>query len=95
MGRALEEYAGAKNRQALATLLCPVQRAADPSKLAREPLDSRAIFHPQARPPDQAFRFLKEIPLFEQTGLVVRIPDWSKAGRPPRPQVQVRIGERT
>ena len=93
LGRALEEYAGAKNRAALAALLSPVQRAAEQSKLARQLLDSRAIFHPQVWRPDQAFAFLQNIPLFEQSGLVVRIPDWWKAGRPPRPQVSVRIGE--
>jgi hypothetical protein len=93
LGRALEEYAGAKNRTALAALLSPVQRAAEQSKVARQLLDSRAIFHPQIWRPDQAFAFLKEIPLLEQSGLVVRIPDWWKAGRPPRPQVSVRIGE--
>jgi non-specific serine/threonine protein kinase len=93
LGRALEEYAGAKNRAALAALLSPVQRAAEQSKLARELLDSRAIFHPQVWRPEQAFEFLQNIPFFEQSGLVVRIPDWWKAGRPPRPQVTVRIGE--
>ena len=93
LGRALEEYAGAKNVAALAALLSPVQRAAGSSKVARQLLDSRAIFHPQVWRSDQAFAFLKEIPLFEQCGLVVRIPDWWKAGRPPRPQVSVRIGE--
>ena len=93
LGRALEEYAGAKNRAALAALLSPVQRAAEQSQVARQLLDSRAIFHPQVWRPDQAFAFLKEIPRFEQSGLVVRIPDWWKAGRPPRPQVSVRIGE--
>jgi non-specific serine/threonine protein kinase len=93
LGRALEEYAGAKNRAALGELLTPVQRAAEQSKLARELLDSRAIFHPQVWRPEQAFSFLQNIPLFEQCGLVVRIPDWWKAGRPPRPQVTVRIGE--
>jgi superfamily II DNA or RNA helicase len=93
LGRALEEYAGAKNRTALAALLSPVQRAAERSPLARELLDSRAVFHPQVWRPQQAFAFLQSIPLFEQSGLVVRIPDWWKAGRPPRPQVTVRIGE--
>ena len=93
LGRALEEYAGANNRAALSNLLAPVQRAAEQSKLVRQLLDSRTIFHPQVWRPDQAFSFLKEIPLFEQSGLVVRIPDWWKAGRPPRPQVSVRIGE--
>ncbi len=93
LGRALEEYAGAKNRAALAGLLSPVQRAAEESQLARQLLDSRAVFHPQVWRPDQAYSFLKEIPLFEKSGLIVRIPDWWKAGRPPRPQVSVRIGE--
>ena len=79
LGRALEEYAGAKNRPALAALLSPGQRAAEQSKLARELLDSRAIFHPQVWRPDQAFAFLQNIPLFEQSGLVVRISDWWKA----------------
>ena len=93
LGRALEEYAGVKNRAALAALLSPVQRAAEKSKLARELLESRAIFHPQVWRPEQAFSFLENIPFFEQSGLLVRIPDWWKAGRPPRPQVTVRIGE--
>ena len=93
LGRALEEYAGAKNRAVLAGLLSPVQRAAEQSKLARELLDTRAIFHPQVWGPGQAFAFLQNIPSFEQSGLVVRIPDWWKSGRPPRPQVTVRIGE--
>jgi non-specific serine/threonine protein kinase len=95
LGRALEEYAGAKNRAGLAALLSPVQRAAEQSKLARELLDTRAIFHPQVWRPEQAFSFLQNIPFFEQSGLVVRIPDWWKSGRPPRPQVTVRIGEAT
>jgi len=93
LGRALEEYAGAKNRAVLTALLSPVQRAAETSPVARQLLDARAIFHPQVWRPDQAFAFLKEIPLLEQSGLVVRIPDWWKAGRPPRPQVSVRLGE--
>jgi non-specific serine/threonine protein kinase len=93
LGRALEEYAGAGNRNALGALLLPVQRAAERSRLARELLDTRAIFHPQVWEPAQAFAFLKNIPLFEASGVVVRIPDWWKAGRPPRPQVNVRIGE--
>ena len=93
LGRALEEYAGAKDRAALSALLSPVQRAGAQSRLARELLDSRAVFQPQVWRADQALAFLKEIPLLEQSGVVVRIPDWWKAGRPPRPQVSVRIGE--
>jgi hypothetical protein len=93
LGRALEEYAGTRNRVVLASLLAPVQRAAEKSSLARTLLDTRAIFHPQAWPPGQAHAFLQQIPLLEESGVMVRIPDWWKAGRPPRPQVQVRIGD--
>jgi non-specific serine/threonine protein kinase len=46
LGRALEEYAGARNRPALAALLAPVQRAAEQSKLARQLLDSRDFSSP-------------------------------------------------
>ena len=93
LGRALEEYAGASNRAALSALLSPVQKAGEQSKLAHALLDTRAIFHPQLWTPAEAFAFLKDIPLFEQSGVIVRIPDWWKAGRPPRPQVRVRLGE--
>ena len=31
--------------------------------------------------------------MLEQSGVVARIPDWWKAGHPPRPRVNVRIGE--
>ncbi len=94
LGKALEEYAGAQNRAALAALLSPVQRAAEQCPLARELLDSRAIFHPQAWPPARAYAFLKSIPQLEASGVIVRIPDWWGGSRPPRPQVRVRIGER-
>jgi non-specific serine/threonine protein kinase len=93
MARALQEYAGAKNTSALANLLSPVQRAAEKSALARELVESRRLFQPLAWTPREAHRFLRDIPLFEQSGLLVRVPDWWKTGRPSRPQVNVRIGE--
>jgi non-specific serine/threonine protein kinase len=37
---------------------------------------------------------LKEVPVFESAGLVVRVPDWWHAKRPPRPEVSVTIGGR-
>lgn len=93
MARALQEYAGTKNKSALANLLSPVQRAAEKSVLARELIESRRLFQPLAWTPRDAHQFLRDIPLFEESGLLVRLPDWWKAGRPSRPQVNVRIGE--
>lgn len=92
LGRALQDYAGARNRAALLALLAPVQRAAEKSALARELVDSQRVFQPQVWTPREAHRFLRDIPLLEDSGLLVRIPDWWKAGRPSRPTVSVTVG---
>jgi len=94
LARALQEYAGSKNKAALTSLLAPVQRAAEKSDLARGLVESRRIFQPMAWTPQEAHRFLRDIPLYEESGLLVRVPDWWKGGRPARPQVNVRIGEK-
>lgn len=92
LGRALQEYAGARNRGALLALLAPVQRAAEKSAFTRDLVDSQRVFQPQAWTPREAHRFLRDIPRFEEAGLLVRIPDWWRAGRPSRPTVSVAVG---
>ena len=57
-------------------------------------VDSAEIYHPLAWTPREAYRFLQDIPVFEESGLVVRVPDWWKANRPPRPVVNVKIDAR-
>lgn len=94
LGKALEEYAGAKNRNALLALLTPVQRAAEKSAMVRELVDSGEVFHPMAWTPREAHRFLQDIPVFESSGILVRVPDWWKGGRPSRPEVRVTIGDK-
>ncbi len=90
--QALKQYAGERDQAKLAELLSPVRSAADGSAVVKELLASKALFQPQAWPIAQAYRFLRDVPAMEQSGLVVRVPDWWKARKPPRPQVQVRIG---
>jgi non-specific serine/threonine protein kinase len=53
-------------------------------------VDSRDIYHPLAWTSDDAYRFLQEIPLYEQSGVLVRVPDWWS--RRSRPMVAVKIG---
>ena len=48
LAEALKTYAGAKDQPKLESLLEPVRRAAEHSGLARELLDSKALFAPQA-----------------------------------------------
>ena len=93
LAQALKQYASERDQAKLAELLAPVRAAADGSAVVKELLNSRALFQPQAWPISQAYRFLRDVPAMEQSGLVVRVPDWWKARKPPRPQVQVRIGD--
>ena len=95
LAQALKEYAGTKDQAKLTSLLEPVRQAAEESPLVRELLDTKALFRPQAWTVPQAYRFLTEAPKMEQSGLVVRLPDWWHARQPPRPQVQVRVGHRS
>jgi superfamily II DNA or RNA helicase len=94
LGRALQEYAGTQNKQVLINLLAPIQRAAEKSALIRELVDSSRIFKALPWSPAEAYRFLQDVPVFEEAGVLVRLPDWWKSGRPPRPQVTVRVGEK-
>ena len=92
LGRALEDYAGAKNRQKLLALLSPLSRAAERSKFVRELVNSGDIYHPMSWTPKEAHRFLCEVALYEQAGLVVRMPDWWNKKSRPRPKVSVSVG---
>jgi non-specific serine/threonine protein kinase len=94
LGKALQEHAGAKNRAALLSLLLPIQRATERSPLIKEMVDSGEIYHPLAWGPREAYRFLQDIPIFEESGLVVRVPDWWKPRHPPRPVVSVKLDAR-
>ncbi len=91
LSQALKEYAGEKNRQGLIHLLSPVERAAEKSEFVRELVESAAIYHPLAWTPREAYRFLKEVSLLEDSGVLVRLPDWWK--KRPKPRVSVTIGE--
>src|SRR5207245_502156 len=48
--------------------------------------------HPLRWSPQEALRFLSDIPQLEQAGVVVRMPAAWRAGRPPRPQVIATVG---
>jgi hypothetical protein len=94
LGRALQEYAGANDRAALVSLLSPIERAAGRSELVRRLVESGDVYHPLAWTAREAYQFLQDIPVLEESGLLVRVPDWWRANRPPRPVVSVKIGDR-
>ncbi len=92
LAEALNEYAGECNKAALLRLLAPVHAAAERSPLTRELVDTGTLFKPLAWMPSQAYRFLKEAQAIDAGGVVVRLPDMWRGGRPPRAQVSVRVG---
>ena len=61
LGKALQEYAGAKNRERLLSLLMPVQRAAEQCAWLKRMVDAGEIFHPLRWTPPQALQFLKDV----------------------------------
>ena len=88
--KALEQYAGAKNRVALVKLLSPVQQAADACDWVKDLVDSGDIYRPMAWTAARAYRLLRSAAELEESGLSVRLPNWWR--RRPRPQVSVTIG---
>jgi len=94
LARALEESSARGDRRALLHLLVPLQRAAEQVPWLAEMVDSGAVYEAMAWTPTEAHRFLQAIPVFEAAGVVVRVPDWWRARRPPRPEVAVRVGEK-
>ena len=62
--------------------------------LIEQLLESRTLFTPQAWGIRQAFEFLSSVPVIEEAGVIVRVPNWWNASKPPRPQVQVKVGSK-
>src|SRR5882672_263273 len=94
LGKALQEYAGAKNRERLLSLLMPMQRAAEHCPWLKLMVDAGEVFHPLRWTPQQALRFLKDAPALESAGVVVRMPANWRMNRPARPQVKATVGSK-
>ena len=92
LGKALQEYAGERNKDALIKLLSPVQHASEKIAFVKDLVASGELFHPLAWTPREAYRLLKSVPLLEESGLLVRIPDWWRQRI--RPRVSVTIGDK-
>ena len=92
LGKALQEYAGARNRERLLSLLMPVQRAAEHCAWLKAMVDAGEIFHPLRWTPQQALQFLKDVPALESAGVVMRMPASWHMNRPARPQVKATVG---
>jgi non-specific serine/threonine protein kinase len=88
---ALEEYGD--DQEKLMDLLTTVYRASEKSALIHDMIESGEIFHPLSWTPKESFTFLKEIPLYEDAGILCRIPNWWKA-KGASSSISINMGER-
>ncbi len=92
LGKALQEYAGARNRERLLALLMPVQRASGHCPWLKAMVDGGEVFHPLRWGPQQALQFLRDVPALESAGVIVRMPASWRMNRPARPQIKATVG---
>ncbi|MCF8055652.1 MAG: DEAD/DEAH box helicase [Desulfocapsa sp.] len=88
---ALEEYKD--DNEKLLKLLVTVDDAAQKSGLVASLRDSGELFSPLAWSSKEAFVFLQEIPIYEEAGILCRIPNWWKK-KTAAVTMQVSIGEK-
>jgi len=91
LSRALDEYS--KQKSIFLRLLLPIQKSSTESAFIKELVGSGDIYQTLAWTPKEAYRFLKDIPIFEKAGIAVRVPNWWKPKQLTRPQVSVKLGD--
>ncbi|HDQ26311.1 MAG TPA: DEAD/DEAH box helicase [bacterium] len=89
---ALKEYG--KNSKKLLELLSTVYLAAKESSLVAGLIENGEIFHPLALSARDAYDMLKEIPVYEKSGIICRIPNWWK-NRTSALKLDISIGNTT
>ncbi|MDR0372468.1 MAG: DEAD/DEAH box helicase [Nitrososphaerota archaeon] len=77
----------------LLELLSTVSQAVQRSELISQLAESGELFSPLRFSADEAYTFLKEVPLYEQSGIICRIPDWWRK-KQNQIGVNVTIGEK-
>ncbi|MBR0172662.1 MAG: DEAD/DEAH box helicase [Lachnospiraceae bacterium] len=88
---ALTEYQN--SRENLVALLSCLNRAAEDSAFVGNLMESGEMFHPLRLTTEEAYSFLKDIPLIEAAGILCRVPNWWKK-RAAAISMQVTLGDK-
>lgn len=74
LGHALKEYAG--DSRGMLSLLSCLDTVSERSGFISGLMESGELFHPLSFSSDDAYTFLKEVPVYEESGVICRIPNW-------------------
>ena len=88
---ALKEYSSSIDK--LAALISSIKKAAKRSGIISSWLNSGEIFSPIYVSKEEAYAFLMDVPLFEEAGIVTRIPAWWKK-RKRRSNIAIESGKK-
>ncbi len=89
--KALDQYRD--DNETLVKLLSTVDKASKQSAFINDLIQSGELMHPLAFTAKEAYTFLKEIPIYEECGIVCRIPRWFKQ-KSSSLSVNVTVGEK-
>ncbi|KAF0133292.1 MAG: DNA/RNA helicase [Candidatus Saganbacteria bacterium] len=87
---ALQEYANQNDK--LLALLSTVYAAARGSRFIAQLIETGEIFHPLSWTAAEAHTFLREIPAYENAGILCRIPNWWKSAAS-KPRISITAGQ--
>lgn len=88
LAAALKAYV--HDKDSMNAVLSPIQAVAQKSKIIGKLLETRRIFQPSVWTSKEAYLFLRDIPLFEEANIVIRIANlWKKS--PAKAQVSVSL----
>lgn len=88
---ALKEFKGEEPK--LLRLISTVIKAAEKSDFISELLESGELFAPLGFTATEAYVFLKEIALYEEAGIMCRVPDWWRKGSN-APRLTITVGQK-
>ncbi len=91
LARALQSYVGKKEEAILATIMAPLRVATARSPLIKRLMENRQLFQALAWTPSEAYELIRDLPTLQDSGLIVKVPDWWKGGRPAKATVQVTL----
>ena len=94
MSRALTEFSDGNKKAQLLSLLMPVQRAAKHCGWVAEMVETGELYHPLRWQVADVLQLLKDIPVLEAAGIMVRMPAQWNNGRPSRPRVRAALGSK-